>query len=138
MASTNTLGSRRPFNCLFSACRLLICTSCLLIVCCHCLEFLDNLASRPLISPTLASMPEDVAYALLCLMHPPNIETRHHQNLVNVSSSREDCIILQAMATSMDPIIYVCTRPLVDYGPLTRIMRHGFESYLAPHFSLCS
>ena len=44
-------------------------------------------------------MPKDVADDLLFLAHPQNIVTRYPQNLVNVSSSEEDCSVLWAIAT---------------------------------------
>ena len=34
----------------------------------------------------------------LCLVHPPNIVTKHPQNLMKDSSSGEDCNALQAIA----------------------------------------
>ena len=46
-----------------------------------------------------ALMPVEATVDLLSYVCPLNIVTRHPQNLVNVSSSGEDCKALQAMAT---------------------------------------
>ena len=92
IALPNIIGSRSPLNCSFWACRLLSWVYCLSILfCCH-LEFFDSLLPVSFLV---------YIYVDACrgnLTHPPNIVTRHPQNLVNVSSSGEDCNALQAMA----------------------------------------
>ena len=98
MSLTNALESRRSFNCEFWSCRLLICAYCLLILFWHCLElFFDSLFSESLIWLTSVLLPFVVTEDLLCHACPPNIVTRHPWNLLNVSSSGEDCSVLWAM-----------------------------------------
>ena len=72
-------------------------------------------------------MPEDVEDDLLCLMHPPNIVNRHPQNLVNVSSSGEDCSALWIKLHSMDPAIYAHTGPRVVDWPLNEMMVYAYK-----------
>ena len=95
---TSNFLSRRPCNCLFWFCRLVICACYLLILFWHCLELLDRLPTKSLIWLTSVSMLTDVADDQLCLACPPNIVSNHPWNLVNDISSGEDYSALWVIA----------------------------------------